>query len=672
MLDLSDFREVFLEELEEQLQMMEQEILSLEIDGGSDAGIQRMFRAAHTLKGSSAAMGFDKMKTLTHEMEHFLDKIRNRSASVSSALINLFFACLDRMKNLQAEIVEHHREQSDITDLVAKLQAMHMESESKRRGKPQIPVEVFNSAQMAEGKECIFLRVRLSDESVMKLARFNVINTKLSNLGTVYWKDADLESEVDDDKIQDAQWLLSSQLEQDEIKRIVESMMDVQCVEIEKLQFEHLEVDATEITEGTQHTTYEGKESPEPAALEHVEKYKSSTIRVNVDRLEQLMNFVGELVIEQTRIQQVEKQFRQKFGGEHSVEELGDISYHLARIVGELQENVMKVRMLPIDQLFSRFSRMIRDLSQSLHKEVELVLEGRETELDRTLIEEIGDPLIHLIRNAIDHGIETPEVRRTSGKPEKGTIRIQAAHEDNQIAITVSDDGTGIDPNKIRHAAIKKGVISEEKANQLSDHDAIQLIFHPGFSTASQLSEVSGRGVGMDIVRTDVERLNGLIDIETELGKGTIFKIRLPLTLAIITGLLVDIGRKTFILPMSNVTEIVRVEPSSLQKVKGIPVITIRNQIIPVIWLHDYFGYARSNETSKFVPIVIIGRAEKRLAIAVDELLGNQEIVIKSLGAYVGHLDGISGATILGDGKVALILEVGGIMKLVNDHITTK
>ncbi|MGG1517850.1 chemotaxis protein CheA [Paenibacillus oryzisoli] len=670
MLDLSDFREVFLEELEEQLQMMEQEILSLEMDGGSDAGIQRMFRAAHTLKGSSAAMGFDKMKSLTHEMEHFLDKIRNRTASVTSDLINLFFACLDRMKNLQAEIVEHHREQSDIADLLSKLQALHTVSGSKQRDsdkKPQIPEEVLNTLQQADGQEHLLIRVRLSDEAVMRLARLNVINAKFTNLGTVYWRDPDIGSELDDEQILNAYWLISSQCEQEEIKRVVASLMDVQDVEIEGFQFDHLPA-----AQGSEPAQPYAADNPEPAALEQVEKYKSSTIRVNVERLEQLMNFVGELVIEQTRIQQVEKQFRQRFGSEKSVEELGDISDHLTRIVGELQENVMKVRMLPIDQLFSRFSRMIRDLSQSLHKEVELVLEGRETELDRTLIEEIGDPLIHLIRNAIDHGIETPEIRRASGKPDKGTIRIQAAHEDNQIAITVSDDGAGIDPNKIRRAAVSKGVLSEEKAKQLSDQDAIHLIFHPGFSTASQLSDISGRGVGMDIVRTDVERLNGLIDIETELGKGTTFKIKLPLTLAIITGLLVNIGSRTFILPMSNVTEIVRVEPSSLQKVKGLPVITIRNQIIPVIWLHDYFGYSRTHKTTKYVPIVIIGRAEKRLAIAVDELLGNQEVVIKSLGTYIGNLDGISGATILGDGRVALILEVGGIMKLVNGHTNAK
>jgi two-component system chemotaxis sensor kinase CheA len=670
MLDLSDFREVFLEELEEQLQTMEQEILSLEKDGGSDAGIQRMFRAAHTLKGSSAAMGFEKMKMLTHEMEHFLDKIRNREATVTPSLINLFFSCLDRMKRLQSEIVDHNQEQSEINDLVGKLQDFHKVAITNHReaSKPGVPEGVLTALpkEWIGEHKLTLIRLRLSEDAVMKLARLNVIDAKLASLGTVFWRDPSPQSDVEDEQIQEAQWLISTQLEDEEIKRITGSLMDVASVELEAVSQDNLKA-ATPVMD-----RQEASENPEPVMPEQVEKYKSNTIRVNVDRLEQLMNFVGELVIEKTRIQQVEKQFRQRFGSDESVDELGNISDHLTRIVGELQENVMKVRMLPIDQLFSRFSRMIRDLSQSLHKEIELVLEGKETELDRTLIEEIGDPLIHLIRNAVDHGIETPEIRRASGKPEKGTLHIQAAHEDNQIAITVRDDGAGIDPDKIRRAAVSKGIISEGQLEQLSDRDAIHLIFHPGFSTATQLSEVSGRGVGMDIVRTDIERLNGLIEIETELGKGTTFKIKLPLTLAIITGLLVKLGGRTFILPMSNVAEIVRVEPSKLQKVRGVPVITIRDQIIPVIWLHDYFGFSRTEKISKFIPIVIIGRAEKRLAIAVDELVGNQEVVIKSLGSFIGKLDGIAGSTILGDGNVALILEVGGIMKLVNDHCITK
>ena len=321
----------------------------------------------------------------------------------------------------------------------------------------------------------------------------------------------------------------------------------------------------------------------------------------------------------------------------------------------------MKVRMLPIEQLFNRFPRMIRDLSQSLHKEIDLVIEGKETELDRTIIEEIGDPLIHLIRNALDHGIETAEERARQGKPPRGLLRITAAHEENQVIITVEDDGAGMDPVKIKDSALRKGVITEEEYSQISDQEAIHLIFRPGFSTASKVSDISGRGVGMDIVQSHIERLNGIIDVETKLGAGTRFRIKLPLTLAIITGLLVKLNDRTFILPMSSVVEIVRMPPNAIQTMKGDSVVVIRDKVLPIVNLHDFFNIPSKPQRKKHQPIVVVGTGEKRMALPVDELLGNQEVVVKGLGSFVGKVEGISGATILGDGRVALIIEVAGI-----------
>ncbi|NHN29073.1 chemotaxis protein CheA [Paenibacillus agricola] len=369
---------------------------------------------------------------------------------------------------------------------------------------------------------------------------------------------------------------------------------------------------------------------------------------------------IDELVIDQARIHQVEQTQRKHRVGE-TVNELAQISDHLSMIIGELQESVMKARMLPIDQLFNRFPRLIRDLSRDLDKDIELVIEGKETELDRTLIEEIADPLIHLIRNAVDHGIENPEKREQSGKARKGTLKIRAAHEDNQVVIYVEDDGAGIDPEQIKKSALQKGVIGIEEAKQLSDLEAIELIFRPGFSTAATVSDVSGRGVGMDIVRSHIEKLNGLIDIETKQGQGTQFKIKLPLTLAIIDGLLVKLHKQTFIIPMSNIAEIVRVTHNEIQTVRGAQVILLRNKVIPVAWIHDHFQLPKML-TGKNNPLVIVGSAEKRIALAVDGLIGNQEIVIKSLGSYIGKVDGIAGSTILGDGKVALILDASGII----------
>jgi two-component system chemotaxis sensor kinase CheA len=345
-------------------------------------------------------------------------------------------------------------------------------------------------------------------------------------------------------------------------------------------------------TSEAQERTVQDEQSPAAKSKQ------SPTIRVNVERLEHMMKPGCELVNDRTRIHQVERALSRRFSDE-SVNELRQISDHLSRIIGELQESVMKARMLPIEQLFNRFPRMIRDLSRDLGKEIELAIEGKDTELDRTLIEEIADPLIHLIRNAVDHGIEMPEKRQQSDKLPKGRLSIRAADEYNQVVLYVENDGAGIDPNKMKKSALNKGVITAEEAEQLSDSEAIQLIFRPGFSTAAVVSDVSGRGVGMDIVRSHIEKLNGLIDIETKLGQGTQFKIKLPLTLAIIVGLLVKLNEQTLIIPMSN----------------------------------------------------IAGSAEKRLALAVDELIGNQEIVIKSLGSYVGKVHSIAGSTILGDGN---------------------
>lgn len=389
-------------------------------------------------------------------------------------------------------------------------------------------------------------------------------------------------------------------------------------------------------------------------------KSKAQTIRVSVERLDDLMNLVGELVIDQTRIHQVARTQRRRFQDD-TVGELGHIADHLSRIIGDLQESVMKARMLPIEQLMGRFPRMIRDLSRDLGKELELVMEGQDTELDRTLIEEIADPLIHLIRNAVDHGLERPEIREQAGKPRQGLLRIRAAHEDNQVVICVEDDGAGIDPVKMRSSSVKKGILSQEEADALGDREAIDLIFRPGFSTAQQVSDVSGRGVGMDIVASHIERLNGMIDIESTLGRGTTFKIKLPLTLAIIVGLLVKCGGQTLIIPMSNIAEIVRIPASEIRSVRGQPVVLIRNQAIPVMDIRDKFGGSQAAGEQKHIPLVIIGSAEKRLALTVDELIGNQEVVIKSLGSYIGKVDGIAGATILGDGNVALILEISAL-----------
>lgn len=513
MTDLSEYRALFLEEPDEQLQYIEEEVLRLEHEGATDTAVDRLFRAAHTLKGSSAAMGYHKMKEVTHQLEHLLHQVRNGERTVTKPLINLMFTGLDVMKGLQAEIVRTDAETSDISPLLQQLQQFSMNAASESVI-PE-PPNAFSGGAKEE-----------------------------------------LPGDVG--------------------------------------------------------------QPPAQRSVYTETKSKSQTIRVNIERLDHLMNLAGELVIDQTRIQQVNTLFRQRFGSDDLVEELFQLSDHLSLLIGELQDGVMKARMLPIEQLYNRFPRMIRDLAESLGKQVDLILQGKDTELDRTLIEEIGDPLIHLLRNAVDHGIEAPEQRRLSGKSERGTVTLSSAHQDNHVVISIRDDGAGIDADKLRGSAVSKGLLSQTEARRLSDEEALRLIFKPGFSTASAVSDVSGRGVGMDIVRNNIERMSGMIDVETVKGQGTLFRIRLPLTLAIVTGLLVNISGRVFIIPMSSVAEITRIEAKEIKRLRGKPVIKIRHQVIPVIWLHDHFQYPRP-PVRRYLPMVIIGRGEKRAALAVDE-----------------------------------------------------
>ncbi|GIP55626.1 chemotaxis protein CheA [Paenibacillus vini] len=679
---LSEYREVFLEELEEQLQLMDEEILKLEREEDSSRIVQALFRAAHTLKGSSAAMGFDIMKQLTHEMEQLLDLVRSGKRTVTGVLIDRLFQALDHLKLLKLDIVDGGGGAGiDISACVRQLQSFANGTEDAEAAEtvelPEIeeitgyaetgaakakPVLALNyrlkaSECLDQGRQVNWISVRISSSCPIKGARAFVIQSSLAELGEVLYTQPDLEDlEEQAEGATEILYLHAGDLGQEELKAFTLALMDVEAVLVEAVSFEEIELVQPSTVQTAAKTA-----GPDEGSVQTSGKAKSQTIRVSVERLEHLMNLVGELVIDQTRIHQVERTQRRRFSDD-SVEELGHISDHLSRIIGDLQESVMKTRMLPIEQLFNRFPRMVRDLSRDLGKEIELVIEGKDTELDRTLIEEIADPLIHLIRNAVDHGIEDPGVRTANGKPAKGTLTIRAAHEDNQVVIYVEDDGAGIHAEKIRASAIAKGVISPEEASYLSEMESVDLIFSPGFSTAAVVSEVSGRGVGMDIVKSHIEKLNGLIEIHTTVGKGTTFKIKLPLTLAIIEGLLVKLAAQTFIIPMSNISEIVRVTREDIVTVRGQSVILLRNQVIPVAWIHEYFQLPKSSAAKQNISLVIVGSAEKRLALVVDELIGNQEIVIKSLGSYIGKVTGIAGGTILGDGSVALIMEIAGII----------
>jgi two-component system chemotaxis sensor kinase CheA len=388
------------------------------------------------------------------------------------------------------------------------------------------------------------------------------------------------------------------------------------------------------------------------------------TVRVDVARLDNLMNLVGELVIDRTRIAQIGSDLSNKFN-DQNVDALEETVGHIARITGDLQDQIMKARMMPIETVFNRFPRVVRDLANKLGKEIKLELEGGETELDRSVIEVIGDPLLHILRNSVDHGVEMPDDREKNGKPRTGRIVVSAKHQENHIVIEIVDDGGGIDVERIRKKAVESGLVSSDTAERMSDKEALQLIFASGLSTASEVSEVSGRGVGMDIVRSNIQKLGGIIDLDSEIGTGTRFQLRLPLTLAIIRGLLVESSEEVYVLPLTSVVETLNINKSQIQTINGHEVIVIRGLTTPILRMKSLFppkNLPIEEKEQKDEFVVVVGLAEQRVGIVVDQLIGEQEVVIKSISRFCGDIDGVSGATILGDGNVALIVDVNGVV----------
>lgn len=677
----------FIGEVEEQLQLLENGIVELEQNGEKEEVVQELFRVAHTLKGSSATMGFEEMKTLTHEMENVLDRIRNGLLEISRPVIDVLFECLDCLRMLKQDFASDiNNIKTEITPVITKLKEIlskNMANNSDKakniKGNQKNRIMfVLNAKQQEQidqalsiGQNVLVCEVKISEDSQMKSTRACLIMNFLNEWGTVISMVPNVQEAPIDADIGKVAFLAITQMSADALEHKMQNdLMDVSEVKVFPYLAENsqYQVEVEEVGARDKDNIPRAKTAGEEKKIVH-------TVRIDVDRLERMMDLVGELVIEQIRIAQVSNNLYNQYPSDETVDDLIGISNRVSVLINELQEGIMKTRMIPVQQLFSRFPRMIRDLSHGLNKEINLVLEGGETEIDRTIMEEMSDPLIHLIRNAIDHGIEKPEIRKKLGKPERGTLRITALPQDSNVIITVEDDGAGIDAQEIKQSAIKKRIVTEQEADNMSEQQLINLIFHTGFSTSQKISDVSGRGVGMDIVRTHVEKLNGIIDVETYAGAGTKFiiklPIKLPLTLAILKGLLVKISNETYAIPMNNVVEIVRKPQNEIESINGQAVAVIRDKAIPLIWLHDYFGIPRGIERKNTL-IVLVGIAEKRFGLVVDELIGNQEIVVTNLGSYIGKVEGISGATILGDRSVACILDVAGISKIISSRKFSK
>ncbi|PWW07116.1 two-component system chemotaxis sensor kinase CheA [Paenibacillus cellulosilyticus] len=701
---LSTYLNVYLDELDEQVQIMDEQLLEMEQHGSQQVTLQTIFRAAHTLKGSSAVMGFNQIKNMTHKVETVFDGLRSNRLHTNTRLMNTLFRCVDYLKRQRERFLQGVHEEEPIGDLVVLLDAFVcgdvVDDDAPDSRPSSLEAEMPNSvnavpalanedsktiahtllagttlqptafqdeqledvrSELASGAKVHLVEIKLKDDTELPFARALLTIGQLREAAKVLAVSPD---EASLPSIEQGTLLIGCMVSEcdsiDALAQFARQLADVEAVQASELTLNWLlDKSSLPVFEET---------SQQPAERPRGDNGKfqaTQTVRVDVNRLEHLLNLVGELVIGQTRLIDVNSRFRaleQQDNGELAL--LEDVTGHISRVVAELQDGVMKTRMLPIEQLFNRFPRLVRDLAQQVGKEVDLVIEGKETELDRTLIEEISDPLIHILRNAVDHGLELPEDRIASGKPRKGRVVIRASHEENTITIRVSDNGRGIHANAIRSNAVQKRFVTEDEAERMTDKEAIGLIFHSGMSTAEQVTDVSGRGVGMDIVKTRIEKLNGIIDIDTTEGVGTTFTVKLPLTLAIIRSLLVGLGDFVFALPIVNVIEISHMSEHDIKTIHSREMCMVRGELLPFVRMDRLLGVSSTASGSgKRLFVVTVGIGEQRVCLLFDRSIANQEIVVKSLGSYIGQVPCLSGSTIMGDGSIALILDIAAIVR---------
>lgn len=668
-MDMNQYMQMFIEESQDNLQRLNENLLKLENDPEDLEILNEIFRIAHTLKGMAGTMGYTKMQDLTHNAENVLSELRTGQIEVTTKLIDVLFESLDALENYVDEIiktgVEGHEEYPHIVvSLNEILEGKDGDSYSEEKevssNHPDfsdlsvLPYAQKNAVREAQRQalNVYGIHITLSPKCVLKSARAFIIFRELESIGEIIHAVPPVE-DIEDEKF-DLEFevtLVTSHMEE-EAKEILMNVVEVEKVEIERVVVPEEkkeaagEVARSQAAETKVETTTETQTSLRPRA--------GKTVRVDIDRLDSLMNLVSELIIVKTQLEGI------------GSSEIKDVSYgesveYLERVTTSLHDAVMKVRMVPVEIVFNRFPRMIRDVSRKLNKEIDLVMSGEETELDRTVIDEIGDPLIHLLRNAADHGLETTQERLQLGKPRQGTVDLKAYQDGNNVVIEVDDDGRGIDVEVIRRSAVEKGVVSAEAAANLSDQEVIHLLFEPSFTMSKEITDVSGRGVGLDVVRSKITDLGGNIEVKTELGKGSKFIVRLPLTLAIIQALMVRVGDETYAIPLSNIQNIEDIKVSDIQYVQKQEVVMLRNEVIPIIRLHKILG-VKKQEAQETIMVVIVKKADKQVGFVIDALIGQQEIVIKSLGKYLSGIKMIAGATILGNGEVALILDINTLI----------
>lgn len=639
--DMQEIMEDFLVEAFEMIEQLDQDLVELENNPEDLDLLNRIFRVAHTIKGSSSFLNFDILTRLTHNMEDVLNKARRDELKITSDVMDVVLHSVDLMKSLLSAIRDSGTDANsgiDIDDTVARLQVISNGGAPAEDAPKEQPAPSQES-QAPSTSHAVDSNNPLADEPDLDYSH------------------------------------MSSEEVEAEIERLLKKRQeaDKQARAAKKAEGATPEVQAPKAPSQTTPAPAPKAAAPKPAAKKSGNDEKApaanveQTVRVDVKRLDHLMNLIGELVLGKNRLIKIYGDVEERYDGEKFLEELNQVVASISSVTTDVQLAVMKTRMQPVGKVFNKFPRMVRDLSRELGKNIDLIITGEETELDKSIVEEIGDPLVHIIRNSCDHGIEKPEVRAAAGKPETGTVNLKAYNEGNHIVIEISDDGKGLDAELLKQKGIEKGLINEREADTMSDKEAFGIIFKPGFSTAAAITNVSGRGVGMDVVKTNIEKLNGIIDIESEKGVGTTQKLKIPLTLAIVQALIVAVQEEYYAIPLSSVIETVRVSQDEIYTVDGKSVLRLRDEVLPIVRLADIFKVDSVLENTNDVYVVVIGLAEQKMGVVVDYLVGQEEVVIKSLGYYLKGTEGIAGATVRGDGKIIMIADVAAMMEMAKE-----
>ncbi len=698
-MDVSQYLEIFLDETKEHLQSLSDQLMILEQEPENMDTINEIFRAAHSLKGMAGTMGYKRMQNLTHDMENVFSEVRNSTIKVDGAMVDVLFQCLDALEEYTDNIQNTAAEgENDNEHLIKALNdilngtSQQDKGESKPAEEAAAPAETkaegtndktkFHQIKLgsseksvleeavSQGKKVFGVTVYVNENCILKAARAFLVFKALEELGEVLVSEPSAQ-DIEDEKFEfDFSLIFVTDSEKEDVSKAILDVSEIEDAVVEPLEIEaEAEPEAPKEVKKEEKTTKPEKKTTEVAKTDNKnagtkqEKKQpvgkpiaNRTVRVDIEKLDVLMNLVSELIIAKNSLVVATAQDSTAGNG------VNEHIEYLESVTTNLHESVMKVRMVPIESVVAKFPKMIRDLTKKLDKKMQLFMTGEETELDRTVVDEIGDPLMHLLRNSADHGLESAEVRRERGKPEVGSIFLDAYQDGNNVVIEVRDDGNGIDVEQVKRKAIERGTITEEQAENMADKDIIDLLFLPSFSTAKQVTDVSGRGVGLDVVKSKIESLSGEVEVKTKLGVGSTFTIRLPLTLAIIQALMVVVGGEKYAIALGTIQTIEDVEPKEIKFVENKEVMTLRGNVLPIIRLSEHLDVASAKSPEDNLTVVVVKKGDKLAGLVVDELMGQQEIVIKSLGKYIKKSKLISGATILGDGEIALIIDANALI----------